>query len=164
MSVIKLTKPKVDFSVQVQPKLSFKWTEISNVAWQCLLIDVFLSADYYADKNVTLSKIRGIGQKLQKKKHHLPNFSFFINCIRFRFVKLSDADLVVDSCHYENIICICDSNCQNSADSVPTSNLVCIKVSIRTTYSREHDQYCWNDLLHSQLSYRHSVYPIRKCI
>ena len=36
----------------------------------------------------------------------------------------------------------------NSADSVPTSNLVCIKeVAIRTTFC------CWNNLLHLQLNY-----------
>ena len=35
----------------------------------------------------------------------------------------------------------------NPADSVPTSNLVCIKeVAIKTTF------YCWNNLLHLQLS------------
>ena len=36
----------------------------------------------------------------------------------------------------------------NSADIVPTSNLVCIKeVAVRTTVC------CWNNLLHLQLSY-----------
>ena len=36
----------------------------------------------------------------------------------------------------------------NSADSVPTSHLVCIKeIAIRTTF------YCWNNLLHLQLIY-----------
>ena len=41
-----------------------------------------------------------------------------------------------------------NSTRHNSADSVPTSNLVCIKkVAIRTTF------YCWNNLLHLQLSY-----------
>ena len=38
-------------------------------------------------------------------------------------------------------------------NSVPTSNLVCIKeVAIRTNFSK-HDQYCLNILLHLQLSY-----------
>ena len=36
----------------------------------------------------------------------------------------------------------------NSVDSVPTSNLVCIKeIAIRTTF------YCWTNSLHLQLSY-----------
>ena len=46
----------------------------------------------------------------------------------------------------------------NSADSVPISNFVCIKeVDIRTTFS------CWNNLLHLQLSYWNSMYPLQKC-
>ena len=41
----------------------------------------------------------------------------------------------------------------NSADSVPTSNLVFLKeVAIRTTFS------CWNNLLPLQLNYWHSMY------